>query len=241
MSFGIFQMQCETVGSIGNANIGQLIPIDYIEGLTSARLTEILIPGEDDEETEHFRRRYFDSLNAEAFGGNIKDYREKTEALPGVGGVKVHPVWNGGGTVKLIIISSDYNLPSPQLIATVQTAIDPTQNHGLGMGLAPIGHVVTVVGVKTVSVDVELELTYQSGWEWEDTKPYVEKAIDSYFNELKKQWSESEYLVIRISQIETRVLDMPGIIDVANATINGQPHNLALEADEIPIRGNVSE
>jgi len=29
-----------------------------------------------------------------------------------VGDVKVYPVWNGGGTVKLVIIDSEYNVPS---------------------------------------------------------------------------------------------------------------------------------
>ena len=99
ISAGVFRLQCETIGSIGNDALGQLIPIDYIEGLTSAQLTAVLTPAEDEEETETFRKRYFDSLNAEAFGGNIKDYKEKTNALPGVGGVKglsyLERWWNG--------------------------------------------------------------------------------------------------------------------------------------------------
>ena len=52
----------------------QEIPIEYIEGLTEAKLTEILIPGEDEEETEKFRKRYLESFEPQAFGGNIKDY-----------------------------------------------------------------------------------------------------------------------------------------------------------------------
>ena len=98
---GVFKLQCETIGTLANSYLGTLIPIDYIEGLTSAELVEILIPGEDEEETEHLRERYFRSLDSQSYGGNISDYKEKVKAIPGVAGVKVHPVWNGGGTVKL--------------------------------------------------------------------------------------------------------------------------------------------
>ena len=241
ISDGIFKLECETPGSEGNQQFGTLIPIDYIEGLTSAELTELLIPGEDEEETEAFRKRYFDSLNAEAFGGNIKDYKEKVNALPGVGGVKVYPIWNGGGTVRLAIVASDYSVPTPDLIEVVQTAVDPTENQGKGVGFAPIGHVVTVTGVTSVTVDIEAEITYQDGWSWNDVKPYAEAAVDSYFKELSQAWADNDFLIVRISQIETRFLDLPGIVDIANTTLNGIAANLILGADEIPVRGDLHD
>ena len=40
----------------------------------------------------------FDSMDAQSFGGNVADYKERVNAMNGVGGVKVYPVWNGGGT-----------------------------------------------------------------------------------------------------------------------------------------------
>lgn len=42
-------------GIIGNQYLGQMIPIEYIDGLETATLTEILIPGEDEEDTEVLR------------------------------------------------------------------------------------------------------------------------------------------------------------------------------------------
>ena len=132
ISQGVFQLECEQEGTKPNSYLGTLIPIEYIEGLTKAEITELLIPGEDDEDTEHFRQRYFDSLDSQAFGGNQRDYKEKTEAIAGVGSVKVYPVWNGGGTVKLVITNSENKKPSPTLVGQVQTAIDPVQNQACG-------------------------------------------------------------------------------------------------------------
>lgn len=239
ISDGIFKLECETPGTIGNQYFGALIPIDYVDGLTSAELVELLIPGEDEEDTEVLRQRYFNSLESQSFGGNITDYKEKTKQLPGVGGVKVYPVWNGGGTVKLVIIDSTYNVPSPTLIDAVQTAVDPIQNQGEGVGFAPIGHVVTVEGVSATTININTNITYQEGWAWADIEPYVHEVIDDYFFELASSWENESNLIVRISQIEIRILNIAGVLDVADTTINGQAQNFVLGADSIPVRGEV--
>ena len=234
-----YKAECEQLGSIGNAYSGTLDNIDNISGVT-AELTDILIPGEDEETDESLRQRYFESLVSQAYGGNIADYKQKITDLPGVGGVKVEPVWNGGGTVKLIIIDSNYNKPSSTLIDEVQTAVDPVLNQGEGYGIAPIGHVVTVVGVDEAVIDVESEITLQTGYTWEGVKPAVEAAINDYFKELRSEWAESNSLVIRISQIEVRILDIAGIVDVQNTKLNDQQQNIELGPYEIPVLGEVT-
>lgn len=236
---GEFQLKCETAGRIGNGQMGTLIPIDYLAGLETAELTELLIPGEDEEGTEALRQRYFDSLNSQAFGGNVRDYQEKTNSIPGVGGVKVYPAWDGGGTVRLVLIDSEAHAPSTELIERVQTVIDPEANQGKGLGFAPIGHVVSVAGVEESEIKLSTTITYQEGWTWEDVKPYAEKAIDEYFSELAKNWADSDGLVVRISQIETRLLNVSGVVDISGTKINGVEENLVLDADTIPKRGDL--
>ena len=239
INVGIFKLECETAGTAGNAESGTLLPIDYIGGLTSAELTDVLILGEDDEETEALRLRYYDSLGSLAFGGNIADYKEKVHAQVGVGGVKVYPAWDGGGTVKLVIQDSAFGVPSGALITAVQTAIDPTVNSGEGLGLAPIGHVVTVVGVASTVVNIAFTVTYEGGWDWAAIEAYALAAIDAYFVELAATWEGQSALVVRISQIESRLLDLTGILDISGTTLNAVGANLILAADNIPTRGTV--
>lgn len=74
---------CETAGALGNGYTGQLIPVEYMNGLTRAELVELLVPGDDDEETEVFRQRVLDSFQSQAFGGNQADYKEKVLTLKG--------------------------------------------------------------------------------------------------------------------------------------------------------------
>jgi Uncharacterized homolog of phage Mu protein gp47 len=240
ISDGIYKLQCEETGADANFKFGQLIPIDYINGLQYAEITSILIPGEDEESTESLRKRYFANLENQAFGGNITDYKQKVNSLSGIGGVKVYPVWNGGGTVKLVIINSDFQKPSDELISATQTAIDPIQNQGQGLGIAPIGHVVTVIGVNETVLNIASEFTLQSGYQWADVEANIKSTIQNYFDELNFTWADSENLIVRISQLETRLLNLDGIIDIANTKINNTTENFVLNADSIAILGEVN-
>ena len=283
---GNYELTCETAGESGNNYTGTVIPIEYVDGLETCKITSVLVPGEDEEDTELFRQRYLNSLNAQAFGGNQIDYIEKVNAIPGVGGVKVYRAWNGnlkpanmippkeaeawieglsgvpelvklwlntvyaaaknnmftvGGTVKLVVINSTFTAPSPTLVEQVQTAVDPLQNAGEGVGIAPIGHVVRVEGVQEETVDLGFALYYQRGWSWEDVSGYVTEAINGYFLELAQSWADQdEALVVRISQIESRLLGITGILDIANTTINEKAANHTLALDHIPVLGSLA-
>ncbi len=239
-----YKLLCESAGEEGNYRFGTIIPVEYIDGLKEAQIVQVLINGEDEESTEDFRERYFKSFEAQSFGGNISDYREKINELQGVGGTKIYPVWNGGGTVKVVILDSGFGSPSTELVKMVQSVIDPTAD-GLGVGIAPIGHVVTVEGVSDKLIDVAFQVTLQTGWVWADVEVNIQKAIDAYFLELKKSWEGTqsshgnEGLIIRISQVEARMLAVEGVLDVYGTTLNAVAQNIILGVNEIPKRGEV--
>lgn len=244
---GEFQLLAETPGIVGNIYFGTLIPVSYISGLETAQLTDILIPGEDEESTESLRKRYFDSFNAAAFGGNRADYKTKVNAIPGVGGVRIYRAWNGGGTVALYIVDSQFKEASSVLIEQVQQIIDPIGLEGEGVGLAPIDHIVTVFSAIPTSIDVALTITYEVGYTWVDIEQQVKGAIDAYFEEISEIWaSASTYQedenpsIVRISQIESRIINIPGVVDITNTLLNGNPSNVTVPKQNIPIRGNVS-
>lgn len=237
---GQFRLLCETPGAAGNQYQGNLFPIDYVEGLGAARLADILINGEDEESDEDLLDRYMDSLQAQAYGGNKADYKTKVELLQGVGAVKVFPVWNGGGTVKIVFVNSDWGIPSSDLVNSVQTVVDPVQNQGVGDGIAPIGHVVTVEGVTGTTINVSFTLTFSGSATWLTVETSVKKAIQDYFDSLAKTWDEQENLVVRVSQIETKVLNVEGVIDITGAKINGGAQNISLASNAIPVLGVVT-
>lgn len=236
---GKYKLECESPGTDGNLYSGFLFPIQYINGLQTAEITGVLIPGEEADDADTLRKRYYDSIKGLAFGGNIADYKQKVNLIDGVGGVKVYPCWNGGGTVKLAIIDSEFRPPAEALIDKVQTEIDPEMNHGKGLGLAPIGHTVTVTGVLPAAVDINTELTFKGDWTWDRAQFQAEEAINKYFDELAESWADEERIVIRVSQIETRLLALDCVLDIADTRINGEAKNLQLSEDEIPVLNEI--
>lgn len=234
--------ECETAGTIGNKPNGPVVPIDYVAGLSKVEITELVTAGEDEEETEAFRKRYLASFDSMAFGGNIQDYREKVGAIAGVGGVKVYPVWNGGGTVKVVFSTSDNKPPAAEKVTEVQTAIDPVKNAGEGIGIAPIGHRVTVEGTTWKDISISMKVTVSSG-EPADYADVIKKEIQAYFDELNESWADTEVVkdseyrntgvTVRIAQIEYRVMNIDGIIDAENITINGSASNFMAGNDEL--------
>ncbi|MBQ3067857.1 MAG: baseplate J/gp47 family protein [Oscillospiraceae bacterium] len=236
---GEYKVQCETAGKIGNKYFGTLIPIEYIAGLETIEITELLIPGEDEEETEALRTRYFETFKTNAYGGNQKDYIQKTNAINGVGATKVTPIWNGGGTVLLTILNSEFNKASDTLIASVQNEIDPTSD-GSGVGIAPIGHIVTVNTAEEVPVNISTSITFKDGYSFVTLQSEIIAAIESYLLEIRKGWANESESIVRISLIDAKILNLEGVVDVSNTEINGFSVNLTLNGYEIPILGEIS-
>lgn len=144
-------------------------------------------------------------------------------------------MWNGGGTVKVVLVDSLWRVPSEKLVQAVQLAVDPVDHQGEGVGLAPIGHVVTVAPAEGVDVAVGLMLTLDSSITWEGVAPEVTAAIQGYFDELVQAWADSDGLTVRLSQIETRVLAVAGVEDIQGTTLNGLTSNLLLGGEQVPV------
>lgn len=286
---GSYQLTCETPGIIGNQQMGALLPVETeneLNGMESAVITEILVPGEDEEDVEAFRERYFASFHNQAYGGNKADYIEKVNSVPGVGGCKVMRAWHGGykpsemaptnavkvwfeslqesetgpevygwlrviynaaceklltvgGTVKVYVISSEFKAPTDTLVKNVQDTLDPVTSAGEGDGAAPIGHVVNVIGVKECPIDIGLNIEYRAGYSFAALKGPIEEAIEDYFSRLRQSWAFNDSTVVRISQIEYRLLELDGIFDLKDTTLNGLQENVIIGMDSVPVRGEV--
>lgn len=236
---GAFRMTAETVGVDGNKDFGDMLPVEPVDNLGRAELATVLVPGEDEESDEALYAKFLLYINEQPFGGNRADYTRKIMSINGVGGVKLFRTPQGGGTVTAIIIGSDFNPPEPDLVEMVQTLIDPEVNQGDGIGLAPIGHTVTIKGVEEITMDVETTLTL-NGVTIGQVQPLIEDVIKEYLTETRKMWSGETNLVVRVSQIESRILDVVGIQDISGTTLTGLTENLVLSEIQVPSFGSVT-
>lgn len=231
-STNTYLVTCEQKGNDSADVLGDMMQISYIAGLTSAKLVEILVPGRDQETVESLRERYKEYFQSKYFAGNRADYIRFTKSIPGMGYVKVYPAWNGGGTVKLVITNQNGGVASSYLISTVQNTICPEP--GQGVGIAPIGHNVTIESVVEHNVSVSCTLTFENGYTAEDVRADAETAIKEYFKSLIKEWEISDGIVIRIAQLESRILGIHGVRDIADTKMNGTAQNVVLLSNEVP-------
>lgn len=145
-----------------------------------------------------------------------------------------------GGTVLVTVVNSyDYGEVSDVLISQIQTELDPEENAGEGYGIAPIGHVVRVKSATPVVINIKTTLTYENGYSWSKLQTSVEKVIQEYLLELRKEWADASVTVVRISQIEARILSINGIIDAVGTTVNESTENISLGTYEIPVFGGI--
>ena len=183
------ELTAETAGSSANSYIGQILPVTPNDLLSWAEITEITAPARDVESDDHLRARLLSSQSWNAYGGNVADYLDMTSKIDEVGAAQIYPTWNGGGTVKVVILNNDLMPASASLVQKVKNTLDPEDKQAEGYGLAPIDHAVTVTAPEILKVDVsiQLQLTNQAN------KVAVEKGIkdmlNELFSELRKDWN----------------------------------------------------
>ena len=244
---GEYKLRCEEVGPAGNYGEGALLPIEYINGLETATLTgEILIYGEDEEDTEVLRKRYFDTLPTMTLDGNVAQYRKWCREFAGIGNYKIFPCWNGRNTVKVSILSSENTKASEELIDSFQTYLDPANNtinddttaenypqdRGLGMGKAPIGAIVTVTTPTVMPISITATVIYRNGYE---APVELEQNIKNHLNSLNYVKSVVSYVAI-----SALFQNDPAIELVVDLNINGAKNNITLADEEISELGTLT-
>lgn len=245
---GVYQLTAETPGTAGNDYVGPILPITPIPGLTSAQITNIIIPGDNVEDDDNFRKRIIAALNNPGYGGNIANYREWAQKVDGVGPVQVWPTWNGGGTVLLSILGSDLNPASAELKTAVENEIDPPPNKGMGLGLAPIGATVTVGAPEKVNIDVSATVYLSDGYTIDQVRPLMQAKIESYLSDIREVWGTplSENTVsynsdIYLARLVSAIISTDGVLNATDVTLNGKAQDLSLtetaQTQQVPFMG----
>lgn len=228
--FYTFELVCETAGSEPNAHLGDLTPINYVANISHAKLTSVLIFGEDEEETEAFRYRLQVHVKNPPINGNVYQYNEWLADYEGIGKYRTIPCWNGINTVKLLISNSENKSASAELVKEVQDYFDPPtsainddtndvaypQGRGMGNGQAPIGSIITVDTITEVPVVVACKLVLKEGY---SSPVGVKEAVEEYLNSLALNKTTISYMAI-----SAEIYNAESVEDVTNLaiTINGK-------------------
>lgn len=219
----IVQIQAMQPGSRGNVMAGSIdtFPVT-IPGLVTVTNKEDLSNGYDTESDESLRERYYTQLRLPATSGNKYHYILWSKEVVGVGDVFVEPLWNGNGTVRVVIVDSNMNQPSEELIANVSNKIEAER---------PIGATVTVVGAKEKDIIIDVAVRMYDGYTIETIRSNFQTALEEY---RKSVGFDTEYISIgKIGSILMQKVE--GVRDYEELKINGDYKNIPLSPDEIPI------
>lgn len=240
---GSYEATCEQEGTIGNLYSGNMINLSFVQGLSKAIMTDLLVPARDVETDEKLLERYLEALNENPFGGNIADYKMKVKAIPGVGAVQIYPVWNGGGTVKVCIVDPDYNVCGEEFLKKVQDELDPENSWGeraQGLGIAPIGHKVTVTTPSIREISVQAQVTLLSNFELSSVQGKIQSAIEEYITKVRHSWADTynanDYIsIISRAKIVAAIMEIPGVANVSleQVTLNGESADITLEQSNL--------
>jgi uncharacterized phage protein gp47/JayE len=224
-----YRMECETEGVAPNVFTGDLTPITEVSNnVTYAKVTECLVEGKDETSDEDIRAAYFEFVNANIAGGNVKDYKNWCDTYKGIGNSKVIPLGNGANTVKVSILSESNGVASDELIAEFQEYLDPNIT-GMGDGVAPIGAFVTVTTASEFPVNISGTVTMKNGYT--DTK-IINDALTEYFQSIAYEKTQIAYM-----NVGAIILNVDGVESVSNLTINGGTSDITIGDEEVAVLG----
>ena len=144
---------------------------------------------------------------------------------------KVIPLGNGNGTVKCVIANANKRSASPELIQQVKDHVAKLND---GTGKAPIGADLTVVSYTEKTIDIDLKVLLDTGYELDEVKAIIKTTLETRFKDMD---IDSE--AIRIFDIYKALSKIDGILDISEVKLNNATSTITL-TDEIPILGTLT-
>ncbi len=217
-------------GKIGNVPIGSIkkIPLT-IQGVISCSNPEVTSGGYEVESDEQLRVRYYKAVRKPPTSGNVHQYALWTLEVQGVGDVQVIPRWAGKGTVKVIVLDTDFRPPAAALITQVQKYIDPNIN-GDGSGEAPIGATCTIEGALGKELIISVKVKRKNGFPDTEVQSNISSQINKYLAGIA---FKQDY--VSFALIGNAVATAEGVEDYTELLINGLSANLALASREVAV------
>lgn len=231
------------------------VPVDTIEGLTSAVFGTIRSYAADTEDDESLRARVINKISGIGESGNKQHYKIWCESVDGVSKARIFPLWNGGNTVKAVLVNAD-GLPCSEAVTeAVQQFVDPDSlgktvtigtitykvGDGLGEGAAPIGAHFTAVPAFESVITVSLKVEITDDTDISIVNFQITDIITKYFKGLALTGSDKSNTIVRISEIGALITtNIPDIIDFTELTLNGLTSNITVTPTFVPVLGGVT-
>ena len=219
-------LQAAAVGDGCNVDAGEITQIlRNIPGLEKWA-NEAAVGGTDPESDASLYERIDFRRKRPATSGNENHYIEWARSCDGVGGVKVQRLWDGPGTVRVVIVGDD-GRPVDEAVVKNCAAYIETQR--------PAAAEVTVISAVGTPIDVSAAVVLDGTATLEEVRSKFASRLDEYLQPLA--FEESMVYYTRIGALLSSV---EGVVDYENLLVNGGTDNVAIGDAAVPVPGEVT-
>lgn len=220
-------IQSDIPGIAGNttSNTITFFPVT-LAGLVTVKNQEPVTNGYEEESDASLIERYYEYIRSPATSGNPAHYKIWAKEMVGVGDVRVQPTWNGGGTVKVIVIDANKRAASIELLNNVYSHIESVK---------PIGATVTVGSGTEKVINISATVVLANGYNIAQVQSAFEEALIKHLADIAFKQTYVSY-----ARIGNLLLDTAGVGDYSDLEINNGITNIVLTDEEIPIVGTIS-
>lgn len=191
---------CTDFGISGNVSADSIARIeDNVSGLISVTNDEATAGGRDEQTDDELRESLLDRVRNGRGAGTAGDYEAAALTVNGIAEVVVEPLWNGNGTVRVIVMDEQSSPVLSTLVPLAQAAVDL---------VTPLGAEVTVVTPASASLDFVVDVTLEDGLTINEVSASVETAIANYLKTVDPGG------VVYLTEVSAAIVQAPGVIDL---------------------------
>lgn len=223
---GIAEIECFESGEIGNCAIGEITSFEISNSDVYTAVNEREITGGYEKEpNSSLIARAKEKITRPAHSGNVYDYIQWAKQVEGVGRVTVKPLWNGNGTVKILVANYNDEVADSALVQKVRERIEREDGK-------PVGANVTVVGFNNKNISVIATVILTKGVKLKDLQDKIVVAIRQVLKNGTALYNKDLQEWLSINRIEKAVLDIENI-EECFIKINGSSNNIQISEEEI--------
>lgn len=215
----VTQIQADDIGLKYNLNANT--EFNLIEPNSNVTRISNRVPfkgGTERETDDEFRERFTIYMTDKATSGNVADYMQWATSVDGVKDARAYPLWNGNGTVKIVIFGNSNTAVDESVLNNCKEYINIKK---------PIGADVTVVTPTALNINIAATLTLESGAILENVKSEFLMLVNEYFKDAGKKIAYIKVLGL--------LANISEVVDIKNLTLNGATNDISVGDEQIAV------
>lgn len=214
----------EDIGKVYNILSRSITKLEIdIFGVDTVTNENAFAGGINRETDEELKVRFFINVQNPVTSGNKYHYEQWALEVDGIGNAKVIPLWDGPGTVKVVISDGDNRPVSSEVINECKNYIE---------SIRPIGAEVTISTPGIYEVDISVLIEVEKNYSLDEVVKTVKENIDRYLIGCNG--------LIIYTKIGCLISDVTGVRDYGELLINGDKKNISVSSDFSPQLNNLN-